>query len=213
MKFPTLVIAVCLLTAQPLDAKKCRRKITKSLPSQTVKPIAETPVQPVPTTNKNKLYRPPTQAIKPATETNPPVRYSNPPANPGLTEEEQDGLNRHNMYRARNNVEPLVWSTALAASATAYAKILAAKGCGLSHSHWPGIGENLAAIWGGEQTISQSVDAYMNEPIGPGIYNHRTQVMWSGSTHVGCGFARGYGCRVNVCHYNPPGNVIGSRAY
>jgi hypothetical protein len=36
---------------------------------------------------------------------------------------------------------------------------------------------------------------------------HATQMLWKGSTQLGCGWAPG--CQLLVCHYDPPGNVIG----
>jgi hypothetical protein len=36
---------------------------------------------------------------------------------------------------------------------------------------------------------------------------HATQLLWKGSTQLGCGWAPS--CQLLVCHYNPPGNVIG----
>jgi hypothetical protein len=36
---------------------------------------------------------------------------------------------------------------------------------------------------------------------------HATQLLWKGSTQLGCGYAPG--CKLLVCRYNPPGNVMG----
>ncbi|KAI8469403.1 MAG: CAP domain-containing protein [Monoraphidium minutum] len=38
--------------------------------------------------------------------------------------------------------------------------------------------------------------------------SHFTQIVWKGSTQLGCGFASG--CKMLVCRYSPPGNMIGS---
>lgn len=36
---------------------------------------------------------------------------------------------------------------------------------------------------------------------------HATQLLWRASTRLGCGWAAG--CKLLVCHYDPPGNVVG----
>lgn len=36
---------------------------------------------------------------------------------------------------------------------------------------------------------------------------HATQLLWRASARLGCGWAPG--CRLLVCRYDPPGNVIG----
>jgi len=38
---------------------------------------------------------------------------------------------------------------------------------------------------------------------------HVTQMLWAGSTGLGCGAARCAFGNYYVCHYSPPGNVIG----
>ena len=37
---------------------------------------------------------------------------------------------------------------------------------------------------------------------------HATQLLWKSSAELGCGWAPG--CQLFVCHYSPPGNVIGN---
>lgn len=39
---------------------------------------------------------------------------------------------------------------------------------------------------------------------------HFSQMVWKGTTQLGCGYSAG--CKMYVCHYNPPGNVIGQFA-
>jgi hypothetical protein len=39
---------------------------------------------------------------------------------------------------------------------------------------------------------------------------HFTQVVWKGTTELGCGIALGRSWIYGVCHYGPPGNVIGA---
>eukprot|EP00611_Tribonema_gayanum_P013135 TRINITY_DN2393_c0_g1_i1.p2 TRINITY_DN2393_c0_g1~~TRINITY_DN2393_c0_g1_i1.p2 ORF type:complete len:188 (-),score=12.43 TRINITY_DN2393_c0_g1_i1:267-830(-) len=139
-------------------------------------------------------------------------------------------LDVHNAARAEVGVGPMVWSDALSQSAQAWSETLAASGCQLVHS---GSGENLYALWGtGADAVSsgQASLAWYNE-IGSYIYQpccgdeqqfeatgHYTQMVWSGSTELGCGSglgttSDGYECIVWTCHYNPAGNVLGSTPY
>merc|ERR1719189_2510620 len=45
------------------------------------------------------------------------------------------------------------------------------------------------------------------------MIGHFTQVVWNGSTKLGCGFAHGTSqgmqCTWAVCRYTPPGNYVG----
>jgi len=48
------------------------------------------------------------------------------------------------------------------------------------------------------------------------VCGHYTQVVWSGTTHVGCAAAIDASCewaQVWVCQYSPPGNYMGQTAY
>lgn len=40
---------------------------------------------------------------------------------------------------------------------------------------------------------------------------HYTQIIWPGTTHVGCGISSNRGNDFLVCRYSPPGNVMGQR--
>ena len=130
-------------------------------------------------------------------------------------------LNAHNEYRAKHCVPNLTWSTDLAASAQQWAS-----GCQYGHSGTSG--ENIA--WS-RPTLSQTkpVDSWYNEigqydfnnPIGSyktGNVLHFTQVVWRGSTQLGCGIAScqapapdgaNSGWGFIVCRYAPPGNFNG----
>jgi hypothetical protein len=153
----------------------------------------------------------------------------------------------HNYWRHRVGVGRLQWDAGLAATAQAWADNLAAT-CTFQHSFTPGLGENLYATsyTASVQDPAESVDAWACErknylwpetipnctgPIEPPtpacswvpatLCGHYTQVVWEGSTHVGCGVAidptcsyfGGGGFQVWVCNYSPPGNWIGQAAY
>ena len=42
---------------------------------------------------------------------------------------------------------------------------------------------------------------------------HYTQIVWRGSTQVGCAMSSNKTDDYLVCRYSPPGNVFGERAY
>ena len=139
-------------------------------------------------------------------------------------------LNTHNQERSAVGVAPLTWSDNIAASAQAYADNLLSTGQ-LVHSTGTGYGENLASGGGPEYaTVDVLQQGWVNEksnyngaPVGSGgpVTGHYTQMVWSGTTEVGCGFASGTGgqyaqyggTNVLVCQYNPPGNYVGQTPY
>jgi hypothetical protein len=137
---------------------------------------------------------------------------------------------------------PLVWSPEIAEIAQAYADKLAAMGSDcimhLEHSQRPGYGENLAAYGGKMATPVEAVEGWAGEEkcytFGPLMAGdkcdmtctsmqfsngcgHYTQVVWRGTTEVGCGVATcGTGRtagEVWVCNYKAPGNYIGMKPY
>lgn len=132
-------------------------------------------------------------------------------------------LAAHNSYRESLGLPPLRWSDSLAAKAQQWADHLAEIG-ELVHS---GSGQNLAMAAAGTQTLTQLVDLWGSEQANftngdfPDIsttgnwedVGHYSQIIWRSTTKVGCGFAEDYGRDVLVCDYDPPGNVMGERAY
>jgi uncharacterized protein YkwD len=141
-------------------------------------------------------------------------------ADPGSTAEL---LAAHNAYRASLGLPPLRWSDQLAANAQRWADHLAEIGQ-LEHS---GPGQNLAMAEAGTESLTQLVDlwgseqAYFTNGDFPDIsttgnwmdVGHYSQMVWKTTTEVGCGFAESYGRDVLVCDYDPPGNVMGERAF
>ncbi|MGE0382174.1 MAG: CAP family protein, partial [Hyphomicrobium sp.] len=121
----------------------------------------------------------------------------------------------HNDFRARHGAPPLTWSAVLAASAQTWANQ-----CKLNHDpNNAGFGENIA--WG-TTSAAVTVAMWYNEVAkydftNPGFTSqtgHFTQVVWKGSTQLGCGMAMGCPGAFNggywVCRYAPPGNMQGA---
>ena len=136
---------------------------------------------------------------------------------------------------------PLMWSQEIANIAQTYAEQLAAGGdcLRLVHSQRAGLGENLAGYTGKMATPADVVEGWAAEEecttYGPITRNgdecnmtcakekfssgcgHYTQVVWRGTSEVGCGVAtcgtgRSAG-EIWVCNYRQPGNVIGQKPY
>lgn len=136
-------------------------------------------------------------------------------------------LTAHNVERTRAGVPPLRWNPALAAAAAAYGPSLAARGR-LEHSprnRRPGQSENL---WRGsrerfspEQMVGSwaAERAYFRPGIFPNVSRtgnwmdvaHYTQMIWSGTTDIGCALHRGRRWDYLICRYAPRGNVDGRR--
>jgi len=132
-------------------------------------------------------------------------------------------LAAHNAYRTSLGLPSLRWSDELAAKAQSWADHLAEIGQ-LEHS---GPGQNLAMAASGTQSLTQLVDLWGSEQADftngdfPDIsttgnwmdVGHYSQMVWKTTTEVGCGFAESDGRDVLVCDYDPPGNVMGERAF
>lgn len=136
-------------------------------------------------------------------------------------------LAAHNAERARVGVAPLRWDPALAASAAAYGPMLARLGR-LQHSPRgmrPGQRENLwmgsRGAFSPEQMVGNwiSEKAYYRSGTFPYVSRtgrwddvaHYTQVVWSGTTHVGCAVYSAARWDYLICRYSPPGNIDGRR--
>jgi len=142
----------------------------------------------------------------------------------GFTEEQKLSLlAAHNKYRAEVYEPGLIWSDSLAERAQTWARHLANDVYTLSHSHVPGIGENLAMwtarrasltqlveLWGDEKRYF--IDAAFPDVSSTGDWEsvgHYTQMVWRDTTEVGCGLATGAGYDYLVCEYAPQGNFMG----
>jgi uncharacterized protein YkwD len=122
----------------------------------------------------------------------------------------------HNAVRAKHCAAPLTWSPKLAMVAQKWADALRDKGCAFGHSGGQ-YGENLAAGTEGvldpEATVKMWYDEIAKYKFPDGGFSmetgHFTQVVWRGTTQVGCGHAQCKGNDIWVCNYDPAGNWDG----
>lgn len=150
-------------------------------------------------------------------------------AGEALSEEMQQVLDQHNVYRCMHDVPLLSWDAEIAEQAQAWAD----RGI-YAHSSWTerlpacqghtpvGCGENIAWGWpsrsGTDVTIAWYSEIEHTDPYGlvpsytPDI-GHYTQVVWEKTTKLGCGKGRvtrfGREGDFWVCQYGPAGNYGG----
>ncbi len=135
-------------------------------------------------------------------------------------------VDAHNAVRAQVGVGPVAWDATLASFAQRYVMTLA-RSCALKHSAGSGFGENLAA-WTQHPPTTKAVELWAKEKAdyrgaGGPMRNadmeagHYTQVVWRGTTRVGCGRTTcsigGIAWTLVSCNYSPAGNVMGARVY
>ncbi len=153
----------------------------------------------------------------PPTALNAAASPSQPPASaPAPASEAQRFVAAHNAARAKHCARPLTWSPKLAAVAQQWANTLREQGCKFGHSGGT-YGENLAAGTTGAMSPEAVVAMWYDEVKGysfqqPGFSmqtGHFTQVVWRGTTQVGCGLTQCKGNDIWVCEYDPPGNWEG----
>ena len=140
----------------------------------------------------------------------------------------RDSLALHNQERARMGVQPLAWDPQLARDAAAYAHELASKNA-FRHSSpaaRPNQGENLWMGTRGAFRTDEMYDGWLSEKnlyragVFPNVsrngnwaaVGHYTQMVWRGSTRVGCAISSSGSSDVLVCRYYPAGNVMGRAA-
>ncbi|KAL6071492.1 GLIPR1 protein 1 [Balamuthia mandrillaris] len=140
-----------------------------------------------------------------------------------LSDEQRDiVLEAHNCARRNKGLPELSYDTSLEKTAQAWTNK-----CDFRHSGQGGVGENLWAS-SGEPTAAEALKGSVRSWVSEekqwncktngcnGVCGHYTQVMWSGTTHVGCGFVNdcSTGWRTIItCQYKPPGNYVGVRPY
>jgi uncharacterized protein YkwD len=125
-------------------------------------------------------------------------------------------VDAHNRYRAKHCAPPLTWSPTLAEVAQQWANTLRDKGCAFDHSRGK-YGENLAMGTSGALDGGSVVTMWYDEIKGysfeqPGFSmqtGHFTQVVWRGTSQVGCAMTTCRSMDIWVCEYDPPGNWEG----
>jgi len=136
-------------------------------------------------------------------------------------------VDAHNAVRASATpapdpaLPPLQWSDDIAQVAQAWSAR-----CVFEHSHNQ-YGENLAYFSGAASTPQDVVDGWASEAhdydlagntcASGKVCGHYTQLVWRGTTRVGCGASKcnlfGADGVLWVCNYDPPGNFVGERPY
>jgi hypothetical protein len=157
-------------------------------------------------------------------------RVSEAPAPRGAALLRAAMLAAHNRARAEVGVAPLVWDERLLTSARAYAEEMA-RTRRFAHAAQPIGGPTRE----GENLWTGTRDAYRyREMIGHWVAEkrdfvngvtpafsrtgkwedvaHYTQIVWRGSSRVGCATASNARDDYLVCRYSPAGNVVGQRA-
>jgi Cysteine-rich secretory protein family len=137
-------------------------------------------------------------------------------------------LAAHNAERAHAGSPPLVWNQSLADDAAVHAKYLARTGT-FEHAEQAigdkAQGENLwmgtTDIYSAEEMVKLWVDE--KKDFKPGKFpavsatgnwfdiGHYTQLIWPGTTSIGCSIQSGGGDDYLVCRYFPAGNVMGEQ--
>ena len=133
----------------------------------------------------------------------------------------------HNAERAQAGAPPLSWDESLAAAAASYGPRLARLGR-LAHSPQStraGQGENLWMGTHGAYRLDEMVGSWAGERrlFRPGAFPdvsasgnwrdvaHYTQMVWRGTTRLGCAVHETREWDYLICRYSPPGNVVGQR--
>jgi hypothetical protein len=137
-------------------------------------------------------------------------------------------LAAHNAERARVGSPPLRWADSLEAEARVWARELIATNRFAHDPAQHGHGENLWTGWGGRQFTPEDMigdwiaeKANYRHGVFPNVsrtgnwsdVGHYTQLVWSGTTHVGCAIETRGDRSVLACRYAPPGNIDGRTAY
>ena len=139
-------------------------------------------------------------------------------------------LDGHNRARGAVGVASLTWSAPLAASAKGYADTMARTGRFEHAKQSMGMDRQGENLWTGTRGayrfdemighwVAEKRD-FVNLPVPQSSrtgrwedVGHYTQIVWRGTTAVGCAMASNATDDYLVCRYSPPGNVFGERAY
>lgn len=144
------------------------------------------------------------------------------PAGPAPDRFDEELLRAHNAYRARHFSPALQWSSKAAEAARRWAQHLACAGrLELGDDADEAMGQNSARKFGGKLRGQETADLWYSEiqwyvfknPGYSACTAHFTQMVWAGTTHMGCGRAIKDGTTYVVANYLPPGNAVGREQY
>ncbi|KAJ3202929.1 hypothetical protein HK099_001694 [Clydaea vesicula] len=198
----TITTATLVSTAKPETTTSVLLNATETA-NATLSTIASTTTQITTTSQIVEQTQPPAPIVEPP----PPEPAPAPPVSRGNADA-GSSISAHNQCRAAAGISGLGWDEGLAASSQEYADVLASNGCSLQHARGD-FGENLYMTSGGSQgSESNAVDAWCSEDLNS--FNHHTQVIWRGTSSVGCGVSSNWCGTVVVCRYYPRGNMGGS---
>ncbi|KAL2902425.1 Pathogenesis-related protein 1 [Bienertia sinuspersici] len=239
-KLSLAIVLVVGLTIAQLSSATLSPDLEKQLKNPNIdanKPLSDL-INPVNPTVNNVVNQPINNAVNQPTTNpvTPPVNkaVNQPTTNPVTTpvnnavnnlanilhEDPSEFLIPQNAARAKVSVPPFVWNETLAEFARSYAQERA-NDCKLQHSHSPGKGENIARA-PGVLSPAKAVEMWVSEEVNydyasntcKKVCGHYTQVVWKGSTSIGCARSNCQGRGTFVtCNYYPPGNYIGRKPY
>lgn len=131
-------------------------------------------------------------------------------------------VDRHNYFRmtalpfSAGNMLRVKWSDELAAAALADAKgCAAATGAGVNaHTHAAAASGNVIDAAFTEWAVNGAYSALAKikapskdgEPVGTGVYNSYSQIVWAATNSVGCGYSTCTAGKLVVCKYSAAGN-------
>lgn len=162
--------------------------------------------------------------VAPPAQTAPPFESSEQgeapapgPAPPAGSSVAQRFVAAHNAARAKHCAPPLAWSPKLEQVAQTWANSLRDQGCKFGHSGNNSYGENLAAgttgILDPEATVKMWYDEIAKYSFPDGGFSmetgHFTQVVWKGTSQVGCAKSSCNDMDIWVCNYEMAGNWEG----
>jgi len=207
-----LLLAIVIAGCGQMYRKPGDTKSPPAEPTQPGDPQALPPSEP--NAQQGQWQQP---APAPTTPPSSPApRASTPPSAGAPDTIAQRFVDAHNRVRATHCAKPLTWSPKLADVAQKWANALRDKGCVFGHSGGQ-YGENLAAGTEGvldpEATVKMWYDEIEKYKFPDGGFSmqtgHFTQVVWRGTTQVGCGHVSCKGNDIWVCNYDPAGNWEG----
>lgn len=164
---------------------------------------------PAPTTTPT-----PSPATSPSPSPSPRPTPAAPAPRNGKIGSSTEEVNAHNKCRrdAKRDNPLISHDSSLAANSADYAAYLAtSRSCTMQHSSGD-YGENIYFTSGApdDSIDKDAVDAWCGrEPLTRFLNNHHSQVAWSRTSRVGCGYGYNPSCgTIYVCRYFPAGNTI-----